>query len=87
MAVPLDRLEARLRAAASAVAAARADLLLVTKCDLLPHLDFDVDALVANARRVRPGIAVIRVSARSGEGMQAWLDWLAAARTVRGLSA
>jgi len=54
--------------------------------DLLPHLDFDVDALVANARRVRPGIAVIRVSARTGEGMEAWLKWIDAARTVQGLS-
>ena len=66
---------------------AAASLMLVSKVDLLPHLDFDVDALVANARRVRPGIAVIRVSARTGEGMEAWLKWIEAARTVQGLSA
>ena len=66
---------------------AAASLMLVSKVDLLPHLDFDVDALIANARRVRPGIAVIRVSARTGEGMEAWLKWIDAARTVQGLSA
>jgi hydrogenase nickel incorporation protein HypB len=66
---------------------AAASLMLVSKVDLLPHLDFDVDSLVANARRVRPGIAVIRVSARTGEGMAAWLKWVEAARTVQGLSA
>jgi hydrogenase nickel incorporation protein HypB len=66
---------------------AAASLMLVSKVDLLPHLDFDVDALVANARRVRPGIAVIRVSARTGEGMDQWLAWIEAARTVQGLSA
>ncbi|MCE3001556.1 MAG: hydrogenase nickel incorporation protein HypB [Xanthomonadaceae bacterium] len=65
---------------------AASSLMLVSKVDLLPHLDFDVDALVANARRVRPGIAVIRVSARTGEGMEAWLKWIDAARTVQGLS-
>lgn len=65
---------------------AASSLMLVSKVDLLPHLEFDVDALVANARRVRPGIAVIRVSARTGEGMAAWLKWIDAVRTVQGLS-
>ena len=46
-----------------------ADLMLLNKCDLLPHLDFDADLAVANARRVNPGIRVIRVSATSGEGL------------------
>jgi len=66
---------------------AASSLMLVSKIDLLPHLDFDVEALIANARRVRPGIAVIRVSARTGEGMQAWLQWIEAARTMQGPSA
>ena len=55
---------------------AAASLMLVSKCDLLPHLDFDVDLLIANARKVQPGIRVIRVSARTGEGMDAWADWI-----------
>ncbi|MBE0625894.1 MAG: hydrogenase nickel incorporation protein HypB [Burkholderiales bacterium] len=53
-----------------------ASLMLLNKVDLLPHLDFNVDAAVAYARRVNPDIRVIRVSATSGEGMDEWLDFL-----------
>ncbi len=59
---------------------AAASLMLVSKVDLLPHLEFDTDRLVENARRVNPGISVIRLSATSGEGLDRWLSWLAAAR-------
>jgi len=62
---------------------AAADLMVVTKTDLLPHLDFDVDRLVANARRVNPAIAVLKLSAKSGDGMERWLNWLAGARALR----
>ena len=61
---------------------AAASLMLVSKVDLLPHLDFDVDLLIANARRVNPAIAVIKVSATSGEGIDRWLQWLSAARDM-----
>ncbi len=54
------------------------DLMLLNKCDLLPHLTFDADLAVANARRVNPDIKVIRISATSGEGMDEWLDWIRA---------
>ena len=50
--------------------------MLLSKCDLLPHLDFDADLAVENARRVNPHIRVIRVSARSGAGMDEWLGWI-----------
>jgi hydrogenase nickel incorporation protein HypB len=53
-----------------------ATLMLLNKCDLLPHLSFDVDKAVAFARRVNPDIQVIRTSATSGEGMDEWLAWL-----------
>ena len=53
-----------------------ADLVLVNKVDLLPHLEFDVKLLEANLERVRPGVKVLRVSARTGEGFDAWLSWL-----------
>jgi hydrogenase nickel incorporation protein HypB len=53
-----------------------ADVMLVSKIDLLPYVPFDVDAAVENARRIRPGIEVMRVSSTSGEGMKAWIDWL-----------
>jgi hydrogenase nickel incorporation protein HypB len=55
-----------------------ADLMLLSKCDLLPYLDFDADLAVANARRVNPDIQVIRVSANNGEGMDKWLGWIKA---------
>lgn len=59
---------------------AASDLVLVNKTDLLPHLDFDVEEAIANARKVNPAIKVLKVSARSGEGMEAWLAWIMAAR-------
>jgi hydrogenase nickel incorporation protein HypB len=59
---------------------AAADLMILGKIDLLPHLDFDVAACIEAARRVNPAIEVIRLSARTGEGMEAWLDWLRRAR-------
>ncbi|MEM9757844.1 MAG: hydrogenase nickel incorporation protein HypB [Pseudomonadota bacterium] len=61
---------------------AAASLMLVSKVDLLPHLDFDVDALIANARRVNPGIAVIKVSATTDEGLDRWRQWIDAARAM-----
>lgn len=53
-----------------------ADLMLLNKSDLLPHLTFDADLAVANARRVNPAIQVIRTSATSGEGLDEWLAWI-----------
>ena len=53
-----------------------ADLLLVNKIDLLPYVRFDVDAAIGYARRVRPGLDVIQVSATTGKGVDAWLAWL-----------
>ena len=57
-------------------------LLLITKIDLLPHLDFDVDALAANARKINPGIKILKVSAKTGEGMDAWTSFIHSARTL-----
>ncbi len=61
-----------------------ADLMLLNKTDLLPHLDFDVDACIEYARRVNPEIEVLQVSARSGEGMEQWLQWIET-RRARGI--
>ena len=55
---------------------AAADVMLLNKCDLLPYLQFDADLAEANARRVNPKLVVFRVSATTGEGMAAWLDWI-----------
>jgi hydrogenase nickel incorporation protein HypB len=59
-----------------------ARLMLLNKCDLLPYLEFDVERAEENARRVNPTIEVIRVSAKSGEGMDAWLAWLKREQTA-----
>ena len=59
-----------------------ADLMLVNKIDLLPYLEFDVDACIENARRVNPGIRVLKVSATSGDGLSAWTDWIGAAGSL-----
>jgi hydrogenase nickel incorporation protein HypB len=61
---------------------AAADLLLLNKIDLLPHLQFDVDRCIDYARRVNPAIKVLKLSATSGEGMDDWYRWLAATRQL-----
>ncbi len=53
-----------------------ADLLIINKVDLAPYVDFDVDAAIGYAQRVRPGLAAMRVSATTGEGLDAWIEWL-----------
>jgi hydrogenase nickel incorporation protein HypB len=62
---------------------ASSHLMLVSKIDLLPHIDFDVNALIANARKINPGIKALKVSARTGEGIDAWLNFI---RQARGLA-
>jgi hydrogenase nickel incorporation protein HypB len=59
---------------------AAADLLLLNKIDLLPHLDFDVGQCLEYARRINPDLGILQLSARTGEGVNAWLDWLRAER-------
>ena len=59
-----------------------ANLMILNKTDLLPYLEFDIDACLAYARRVNPQIEVIQLSARSGEGMDDWLDWISRQRTA-----
>lgn len=51
-------------------------LALLNKVDLAPHCDVDLDLYEANLKRVNPGIEVIRVSARTGEGLDQWIGWL-----------
>jgi len=53
-----------------------ADLLVINKIDLLPYVTFDTDRAIEYARRVRPGLDVLCVSATTGENLPAWLSWL-----------
>jgi hydrogenase nickel incorporation protein HypB len=49
---------------------------VVNKMDLLPHLDFDLGRFLANLQAVNPTAEVIQVSARTGEGISEWCQWL-----------
>jgi hydrogenase nickel incorporation protein HypB len=53
------------------------ELVLVNKVDLLPHLDFDLDKFLYSLDAVHPGVERILVSAKTGEGLDEWRDWLA----------
>lgn len=55
---------------------AACDLMLVNKADLIPHLDFDLARTIEYAKRVNPGIEVLVVSARTGEGMPNFYNWI-----------
>ncbi len=61
---------------------AAADLMIVSKTDLLPHVDFDVDRVVERARRLNPGLGCLALSARDGKGMAPWLEWIAGRHTT-----
>ncbi|PVV25334.1 MAG: hydrogenase accessory protein HypB [gamma proteobacterium symbiont of Ctena orbiculata] len=59
-----------------------ADLMLLNKIDLLPHLDFDVQRCIDYAQRINPKIKVLQLSAKTGEGIAAWYQWIAASRQM-----
>jgi hydrogenase nickel incorporation protein HypB len=53
-----------------------ADCLIITKLDLAPHLDIDLKRLEANVRSMNPDVTIIALSAKTGEGLEAWLNWV-----------
>ena len=58
-----------------------ADLILINKTDLLPYVDFDVEQLTRDARKLQPGVEVLALSARSGANLDRWYGWLKALST------
>ena len=54
------------------------ELVIVNKIDLLPHLEFDLDKFLHHLDQVNPGVQRMLVSARTGDGVQRWRDWLSA---------
>jgi hydrogenase nickel incorporation protein HypB len=52
------------------------DLVIINKIDLLPHLEFDLELFLDNLRTINPGVQTIMTSARTGEGVSAWCEWL-----------
>ena len=65
----------------------RADLLLINKIDLLPHVDFNPERALSLARSINPGLPCIQVSATTGDGMAAWIRWLLNDKTTHRSSA
>ncbi len=53
-----------------------ADCLLITKTDLSPYLDVDIETIVANVRQLNSKVTIIPVSAKTGEGLDAWYAWV-----------
>ena len=56
-----------------------ADCLLITKTDLAPYLDVDIEQIVANVRQINTKATIISLSAKTGEGFDDWLAWIRAA--------
>lgn len=52
------------------------DVLLVNKIDVMEHFDFDLDAVIERATKLNPNIKIIPISARTGEGIDEWADWV-----------
>lgn len=61
----------------------RASVVVLNKVDLLPYVPYDAGLAVRNALSVNPSLRVFRTSARTGEGMDAWCDWLASLVAAR----
>jgi len=60
-----------------------ADVLLLNKIDLLPHLNFDLELCIQHAKQVNPSIQIFQVSATTGEGMSDWYQWLKLSRQTK----
>ncbi len=54
----------------------RADICIINKTDLLPYVDFDVEMVRSQALSVNPNLVLMELSAKTGEGMEAWIDWI-----------
>lgn len=52
------------------------ECLLINKIDVLPYFDFDIEACKERALRLNPNMKIIPISARTGEGMEEWYEWL-----------
>ena len=63
------------------------ELVLVNKIDLLPHLEFDLEKLLYNVDQVHPGVETIVTSARTGEGLERWREWLVTVAERRAVTA
>ncbi|MFZ0136721.1 MAG: hydrogenase nickel incorporation protein HypB [Candidatus Sulfotelmatobacter sp.] len=60
----------------------KSDLLVLNKIDLLPYVPFEINEAVDNARKVHPGMEVVKVSCLAGNGLHEWMTWLAHRRQL-----
>ena len=61
----------------------KSELVIITKTDLLPYVPFDIQKAEENARKVHPGVEIVRVSCTAGDGMEDWLQWLERKKAAR----
>jgi hydrogenase nickel incorporation protein HypB len=54
----------------------RSELVVINKVDLSPYVSFDLEKSIANARKINPTIQVLKMSCSTGEGLDAWLEWI-----------
>ncbi|MDO4805387.1 MAG: hydrogenase nickel incorporation protein HypB [Lachnospiraceae bacterium] len=52
------------------------DVVLINKTDVIPYFDFDMDRCIANIHMRNPNAVIIPISAKTGDGVEAWVDWL-----------
>ncbi|QIR77154.1 hydrogenase nickel incorporation protein HypB [Sulfurospirillum diekertiae] len=60
-----------------------ADLFLITKCDLLPYFDFNVEKAIREARKLNPKVDVIEIDSKSGKGIDQWINYLKMKKALR----
>src|SRR5262249_13501276 len=60
-----------------------ADVLVISKTDLLPHVPFSVDLAIDDARRIRPDLSVFQICALTGAGLAEWVEFLDQSRSRR----
>jgi hydrogenase nickel incorporation protein HypB len=54
----------------------KSDVIIVNKIDLLPYVDFNLDQFTSSVRKLKPRVPIFLVSARTGVGMDSWINWL-----------
>jgi hydrogenase nickel incorporation protein HypB len=62
-----------------------ADCLLLTKMDLAPYLDIDLERIESNVRQMNPHVTILPLSAKTGQGLDAWLSWLRSQTSLGGV--
>jgi hydrogenase nickel incorporation protein HypB len=54
----------------------KADLVVITKCDMVEYFDFDIDRAIENARKLKPNVEVILLDNKNGEGLDKLIEWI-----------